>query len=74
MESTDSKIQVEEITTTLEQIQRVNQMMAYHKTFSEPDQTARSNFQELRNDFLAQLATLMDAFDLEVRWKNVVYK
>lgn len=71
MELMNSNIRAEEITTTLEQIQKVNQMIAYHSTFAEPDQNALDNFQDLRNDFLQQLSELMASFDLEVNWKRV---
>lgn len=59
-----------EINATLEQIQRANQMIAYHQSFQEPDASAIDNFKSLRKDFLAQLADLFKELNLEVRLKE----
>ncbi|MEL6941583.1 MAG: hypothetical protein AAFO82_02865 [Bacteroidota bacterium] len=61
---------IPQVISTLERIQEVNQMLAFHRTFAEPDENAIENFQDLRNDFMQQLAELMKAFELEVRWKD----
>lgn len=55
-----------EITTTLEAIQKVNEMILYHQSFEEPDETALDNFNRLRDDFLQQLNTLMENLNIEV--------
>ena len=55
-----------EITTTLEAIQKVNEMILFHQSFKEPDETALYNFNCLRDDFLQQLNTLMEDLNIEV--------
>ncbi|MBK8562306.1 MAG: hypothetical protein IPN76_02920 [Saprospiraceae bacterium] len=62
---TNSKLK--EITTTLQQIEKANKMIAYHKGFDEPDANAIENFEYLKRDFLRQLAELLKAFEVEVR-------
>lgn len=56
-----------EITQTLEQIKSVNEMLAFHRHFDEPDMNAIHNFQRLKNSFLLQLASLLEAFEIEVK-------
>lgn len=57
-----------EITSTLEQIQKVNSMLDFHRSFEEVDENAIENFERLREDFLQQLAELMQPFHIEVKW------
>lgn len=59
-----------EINATLEQIQRANQIIAYHEAFKELDTSAIDNFRSLRKDFLAQLTDLFKELNLEVRLKE----
>ena len=59
-----------EITATLEQIQRANQMITYHQQFKEPEANSIDNFLELRKDFLAQLNELLKGLNLEVRLRD----
>lgn len=55
------------ITNTLEQIQKVNDMLAYHRSFPEPSVNSIENFERLRVDFLRQLAELMQPFQIEIK-------
>lgn len=55
-----------EITSALEQIQKVNEMILFHQSFEEPDENALYNFDCLRDDFLQQLNTLMEDLNIEV--------
>lgn len=55
-----------EITTTLEAIQEVNELILFHQSFEEPDGNALDNFNRLRDDFLQQLNTLMEDLNIEV--------
>ncbi len=55
-----------EIEATLEQIQRTNQIIAFHKGFSQPDLNALENFNALRLDFLKQLAILLQEYKIEI--------
>ena len=59
-----------EINSTLEQIQEVNQMLAFHKQFEEPDTNAINNFVTLREDFVAQLQVLMRNFSIDVKYSQ----
>lgn len=59
-----------EITSTLEQIQKVNEMILFHQSFEEPDENALDNFNRLRGDFLQQLNILMKDLNLEVKWRG----
>lgn len=52
---------------TLQQIEKANKMIAYHKGFDEPDANAIENFEYLKRDFLLQLAELLKAFGVDVR-------
>lgn len=54
------------ITSTLEQIQKVNEMILFHQSFEEPDENALDNFNRLRDNFLRQLNTLMEDLNIEV--------
>lgn len=56
-----------EITTTLQQIEKANKMIAFHKGFEKPDTNAIENFEYLKRDFLRQLADLLKGFEIEVR-------
>jgi hypothetical protein len=58
---------MKEILTTLRQIERANQMIAFHKGFQPPDLNAIENFQYLKQDFLRQLAELLKEFEVEVK-------
>lgn len=59
-----------EITSTLEQIQKVNDLLAYHRSFGEIDTNAIENFERLRADFLRQLAELMQPFHIEIKFSE----
>ena len=59
-----------EINSTLEQIQEVNQMLAFHKQFEEPDTNAINNFVTLREDFIRQLQVLMRNFSIDVKYSQ----
>lgn len=55
-----------EITSVLEQIGSVNEMILFHQSFEEPDENALDNFNCLRGDFLQQMNILMEDLNLEV--------
>ena len=57
---------IDEISATLMQIQRTNQMIAYHQQFKDIDEQAVANFTRLRKDFLEQLDGLMKELNLKV--------
>ncbi|GEM_PF-1542800 len=57
-----------EITNTLEQIQKVNDLLTFHRSFDEVDTNAIENFERLRKDFLQQLAELMQPFHIEIKF------
>lgn len=56
---------ITEISATLEQIRQANQMLAYHRQFKEVDQNAVQNFEQLKNDFLRQLAELLKELEID---------
>ena len=58
---------ITEITSTLEEIQKVNKMITFHESFDERDENAIQNFIRLRSDFLSQLDELMKELNIEVR-------
>jgi hypothetical protein len=47
-----------EIVITLEQIQKVNDMLAYYHSFAEPSANSIENYERLREDFLRQLTAI----------------
>ena len=61
---------ITEITSTLEEIQKVNKMITFHESFDERDENAIQNFIRLRSDFLSQLDELMKELNIEVRWRK----
>lgn len=69
MKAEESTLLIEK-NATLEQIQRANQMIAYHQQFKEPDKNAIDNFISLREDFLKQLDELFKELNLEVRLRE----
>jgi hypothetical protein len=58
-----------EITSTLELIQKVNEIILFHQSFEEPDENALDNFNRLRDNFLQQLNILMEDLNIEVTWR-----
>lgn len=58
-----------EITSTLEEIHKVNEMILFHQSFEELDENALDNFNRLRDDFLQQLNILMEDLNIEVKWR-----
>ena len=56
---------ITEVSTTLTQIRRANQMLAYHRQFKEIDQNAVENFERLKVDFLRQLAELLKELEID---------
>lgn len=70
MEAVAEKNIIAEITSTLEEIQRVNEMILFHESFDEKDENAIQNFIRLRVDFLSQLDELMKELNLEVKWRE----
>lgn len=70
MEAVAEKNIIAEITSTLEEIQRVNEMILFHESFDEKDENAIQNFIRLRVDFLSQLDELMKGLNLEVKWRE----
>ena len=66
----ESKNIIPQITSTLEEIQKVNELMRFHQSFEEPDEHALQNFIRLSNDFLQQLDDLMKELNLEVKWRE----
>lgn len=58
-----------EITSTLEHIQKANEMILFHQSFEELDENALYNFNRLRDDFLQQLNILMEDLNIEVKWR-----
>lgn len=67
MTKINDKSRLVEITTTLESIAEVNEMLAFHRSFDEPDLNAIENFIRLRGDFFKQLSNLLDPFEVEIR-------
>ena len=61
---------ITEITSTLEEIQKVNKMITFHESFDERDENAIQNFIRLRSDFLSQLDELMKELNIEVRLRK----
>ena len=55
-----------EIASTLEQIQKVEEMILFHQSFEEPDENALYNFNRLRDDFLQQLNILMVDLNIDI--------
>jgi UDP-glucose 6-dehydrogenase len=55
-----------EINATLEQIQKVNEMLAFHKNFKEIDKNTINNFLDMRANFINQLQELMHELQLDV--------
>lgn len=55
------------VVNTLEQIDKANKMLAFHRQFEQPDENAIDNFTRLREDFLRQLANLLKDFEVEVK-------
>ena len=51
----------------MEQIDKANKMLAFHRDFDEPDKNAIQNFERLRENFLRQLAALLREFEVEVK-------
>ncbi|MBK9490047.1 MAG: hypothetical protein IPO07_15680 [Haliscomenobacter sp.] len=70
MAAVESKNIILQITSTLEEIQKVNELMRFHQSFEEPDEHALQNFIRLRSDFLQQLDDLMKELNLEVKWRK----
>jgi hypothetical protein len=70
MEAVENKDIITEITSTLEEIQKVNKMITFHESFDERDENAIQNFIRLRSDFLSQLDELMKELNIEVRWRE----
>ena len=70
MEAMANKNIITEITSTLEEIQKVNKMITFHESFDERDENAIQNFIRLRSDFLSQLDELMKELNIEVRWRE----
>lgn len=61
----EQNLVIPEILATLEQIQRANQMLAYHRQFKEVDQNAVQNFERLITGFLRQLAELLRELEID---------
>ncbi len=70
MAAVESKNIIPQITSTLEEIQKVNELMRFHQSFEEPNEHALQNFIRLRSDFLQQLDDLMKELNLEVKWRE----
>ena len=70
MEAVENKDIITEITSTLEEIQKVNKMIIFHESFDERDENAIQNFIRRRSDFLSQLDELMKELNIEVRWRE----
>ena len=62
---------ITEVSATLEQISRANQMLAYHRQFDEIDQHAVENFERLKADFIRQLASLLREFDISAELQTL---
>lgn len=55
-----------EIASTLEQIQKVNEMILFHQSFEDADENALDNFNRLQDDFSQQLNNLMGDLNIEI--------
>jgi hypothetical protein len=55
------------IINTLEQLDKANRMLAFHRDFDEPDNNAIQNFERLRANFLRQLAVLLKEYEVEMK-------
>lgn len=66
MEAVANKNIIAEITSTLEEIQKVNEMIIFHESFDQRDENAIQNFIRLKSNFLRDLNELMRELNLEV--------
>ncbi|MEQ9442466.1 MAG: hypothetical protein RIG62_25735 [Cyclobacteriaceae bacterium] len=66
------KQKIIEITTTLEKIDETNKMISFHRQFDQPDTNAIENFEQLRIDFLNQLAQLLREYHVEIKLPKAV--
>lgn len=56
-----------EIIQTLTQIERMNQAIAFHQGYDEPDVLALSQYRALKDDFTSQLVDLLRSADVSLQ-------
>ncbi len=68
-----SNLQIDEktarVSDILEQIEQLNQMVDFHKSQSREDSMMRQ-YEDMRNEFLKELETLLSSFKINVQIKN----
>ncbi len=62
------KIEDIEIVNTLNEIQKINDMIALHQGFGENGSIALDNYQLMREDLLEQLRQLLHTYNLTFSW------
>ncbi|WPP52169.1 hypothetical protein [Catalinimonas niigatensis] len=69
-----SDLQIDEktarISDILEQIERLNQMVDFHKNESGEESMMRQ-YEDMRNEFLRELETLLSSFKINVQIKDI---
>jgi len=66
------KQQYIEIVSTLEQLERVNVAINFHKKLSRPDVLAIQQYERLKADYFQQLAQLLAQYEIEIRQPELV--
>lgn len=62
-----SKEKINRIVSTLEDIDKTNQMINYYKHQEQSDAETIKSFEETKKDFVKQLAGLLSEYDVEVK-------
>lgn len=69
-----SDLQIDEktarVSDILEQIERLNQMVDFHKNESGEESMMRQ-YEDMRNEFLRELETLLSSFKINVQIKGI---
>ena len=69
-----SDLQIDEktarISDILEQIERLNQMVDFHKNQS-GEESMMHQYEDMRNEFLRELETLLSTFKINVQIKDI---
>jgi len=62
---------ITDISNLLEQIDKLNDMVDFHKNKSE-DMSMMQQYESMRNDFINQLEQLLSTFKLDAKIKNEI--
>lgn len=60
----------EMVSRCVELIEQTNNALAFHRQFAEPDLLAIEQYTELRQRYISELADLLQAIGVNVRWSN----